>query len=568
VATASTIRELGDLDTAPVKQTACPEPDVHADDLDRPPSPESRASDAVGTTTGASVVGSGLWHLSAKLMPQVYVLVISITAARILGPDGMGQQSFMSFVQVSVVLLFTGGLSAALMRYTAELVGQGAPDVVRGLLRWGWRLLTIGSLTTVVLLAAVGWPRGELRAAWMLAAAAGGIAVLHAVPHAVLTGLQRWREASIVSLTTGAAGAIGTLLVLRAGYGITGMFAVEVVVTTANLLWVSGLVRREVRKLGTEVTPPAPALRRRIRNYAAGAWVHLVLFLVVWRRSELFILDWTSTDAQIAMYSVAFATLGAARQIPGALAQTLAPAVATLYGAGEMLRIDRGFGRGLRLLTIMVLPMTAGLLAVGPRLLTAAFGSEYADAAAPLLIMTLVFPLLPLNSMCSGVLHGLALIRPVLVASGVATVVNVALALLLIPDGGAVGAAWANSGAQLTAAVLMLTATLRALPDARLHLRSVLPTVLASALCGGAAYLVVQGVPGLLGVVLAIGAGVATFGLAATILGILPADDAAWLDGAMGARLGGVVGKGVRLVARRDLGPASDHDDDGRGTDD
>jgi O-antigen/teichoic acid export membrane protein len=532
-----------------VKQTTDREGGVEADDPGRSPAPESRSSDAVGTTTGAAVAGSGLWHLTARVMPQVYVLVISIAAARILGPEAMGQQSFISFVQVSVVLLFTGGLSGALMRFTAELAGRGAPDVVRGLLRWSWRLLGIGSLTTVVLLAAVGWPRGDLRGAWMLAAAAGGVSVLHAVPHSVLTGLQKWRAASIVSLVTGAAGALGTLLVLQAGYGIVGMFAVEIVVTSLNLLWVTRLVRREMLTSGPVVTPPDPALQRRIRNYAAGSWVHLVLFLVVWRRSELFVLDWTSTDVQIAMYSVAFATLGAVRQIPGALAQTLAPAVATLYGAGEMERISRGFSRGVRLLTIMVLPMTTGLLAVGPALLVAAFGEEYAEAGVPLLIMTAVFPLLPLNSMCSGVLQGLGRIRPVLIASGVATVVNVVLALLLIPPSGAVGAALANSGAQLTATVLILAATLQGLPDVVLRLRSVLKTAVAAALCGVVAYVLGRWLPGLAGLALGVAAGVAVFVAVGATLRILPADDAAWLDSSLGGRLGGTVGRVVRRMA-------------------
>jgi O-antigen/teichoic acid export membrane protein len=538
---------------------------MRADDPYPASTPEGRSSDIVGTTTGASVAGAGFWHLAAKVMPQLYVLIISITAARILGPDGMGQQSFISFVQISVVLLFTGGLSKAMMRYTAELVGQGSTDVVRGLLRWGWRILSLGALAAVILLATMGLLRDQLQAAWLLAALVGGVAVLHSVPHAVLTGLQRWRSASVVSLSTGGAGALGTLLVLHAGYGITGMFAVELVVTTVNLLWVGRLVRRTVVAQSATISPPDAALRGRVRSYAAGVWLHLALSLVVWRRSELFILDWTSTDAQIAMYSVAFATLGAARQIPGALAEPMTPAVANLLGAGEMERISRGFSRGARLLMILVLPMTAGLLAIGPQLVQAAFGEEYRDAGVPLLILTAIFPLLPLSSLCAGVLHGLGRIRPILVATAVATAVNLVLAFSLIPGRGAIGAAIANSAAQMTAATLMLAATLRTLSGVSLRLRSILSAAVASLLCGLVAFAIGQNVAGLGGLLLAIACGILTFGIAATGLRIVPADDAAWLDEALGARFGGSLGRVIRLMSPREH--AAEDDVPGRAED-
>jgi O-antigen/teichoic acid export membrane protein len=520
-----------------------PDPDAAAE-LDA--APETRGPDVVAATTGASVVGAGLWHMAAKVLPQLYVLAISVTAARILGPAGMGQQSFISFVQVSVVLLLTGGFSAALMRHTAEVVGRGSPDVARGLLRWAWRLLGVGAVGGVAILVAMGLFRAELRSAWMLAAVAGGMAVLHAVPHSVLTGLQRWREASIVSLVTGALGAGGTLAVLQAGGGIPGMFAVEAVVTAINLVWTTVLVRRSVTRLTTTTTMPDATLRRRVRVYAGGAWLQLVLHLVVWKRSELFVLDWTSTDTEIAMYSVAFATLGAARQIPHALASTLAPAIATLYGAGAMERIARGLGRGVRLLVIASLPLAAGLLALGPLLLRVVFGEDYAPAGPVLQLMAVVLPILPLSAMCSGVLHGLDRIRSILLASVVATVVNVVLALTLIPAHGAIGAAIANGGAQLTAVVFMLRAALAALPDVSLRLRALLPALVATVLCGFTAFAIGQTLGGAFGLVLGSALGAVVFLGSAGVLRILDEEDARWIDEALGARVGGRVGRVAR----------------------
>jgi hypothetical protein len=44
---------------------------------------------AAARTTGASVVRGGIWNLVARVLPQVYVLIISVAAARFLGADGM-----------------------------------------------------------------------------------------------------------------------------------------------------------------------------------------------------------------------------------------------------------------------------------------------------------------------------------------------------------------------------------------------------------------------------------------------------------------------------------------------
>src|SRR4051794_6487794 len=47
-----------------------------------------------GATTGARVFGGGIWKMLSNALPQIYTLILSVAAARDLGPSGMGRQSF------------------------------------------------------------------------------------------------------------------------------------------------------------------------------------------------------------------------------------------------------------------------------------------------------------------------------------------------------------------------------------------------------------------------------------------------------------------------------------------
>ena len=65
---------------------------------------------AVAGTTGSSVLRGGFWNVASVLLPQIYLLVLSIVAARFLGPENMGRQSFIAFIALSATALFGGGI--------------------------------------------------------------------------------------------------------------------------------------------------------------------------------------------------------------------------------------------------------------------------------------------------------------------------------------------------------------------------------------------------------------------------------------------------------------------------
>ena len=335
--------------------------------------------DAVARTTGRSVLGGGMWYLLARAAPQLYTVAVSVAAARFLGAEGLGRQSFISFVAISTAMVVGGGFTIAVARYVGETMGRARPGRVRGLIGWAWKVQGSSALVGGAILAGAALAAPDPQAAWLLAAVATIVAMLHNVPSAALIGLQRWRAASVVGLVTGAISVAATIAVLAAGGGITGMFAVEAAVAAGNLVWTSWLARRALlgRVRDDRAAGRVAAGGGSLRCDHIGRRGDHVRRLAMGRA---FFLARYSTDTEIALYSISFGMVAALGMIPLALSGVLGPALATLYGGGATDRIRSGFGRALRLIVLTSLPLTAAGLSLGPLLLRLAYGDDYEAA--------------------------------------------------------------------------------------------------------------------------------------------------------------------------------------------
>jgi O-antigen/teichoic acid export membrane protein len=505
------------------------------------PAPDAGATDAAATT-GASVVRGGLWSAASNLVPQLFVMAVSIAGARFLGPSGLGRQSFIAFVVSSTQYLLAFGMPVALMRTVGESVGAGRGAAARGLVAWAQRIAVPLSVAAFGLLFGAALFGAEPRAAWILAAITAAAGVATSIPGAALTGLQRWRDMSIVIIAANVSGALTTILVLALGGGITGMIAVQLGVALTILVAVWILARRRMRDVAPAAVDPGP-LKWSTLQYAGSAFAGSLVTLIVFRRSEFFFLEHYADDRQIALYSVAFAAVTTLVLVPQALANVVSPAVATLYGAGMHDRIRTGYARTLRLLLLATLPVTAGALALGPETVRLVFGSGFAGTKAPLLLLLVTFPLIPLMNASYSLIVGLGKIRfPLVVGTG-SSALNIALDFALIPRHAAIGAAVANGCAQGATALATIVYAARLAGPVRWEPGALVRTTLASAAAGGVAWVVLDLVGGAVGVAVGVTAGAAAFVVLAAALRVLSQDDAGWLERSFGGRIG--------VVARR-----------------
>jgi O-antigen/teichoic acid export membrane protein len=500
-------------------------------------------------TTAATVARGGLWNLTSTAVPQLYLIAISIAAARFLGAANFGRQSLISFVELSVAMILSAGIPNTLIRYVGEAVGCGDSATLAALLRWSWRVESVAAIAGSLALIGIALAGATPRAAWFFASVGVAVQVLARVPNAFLNGLQRWRESSIIALAVGAGVMCVSIVVLALGGGISGMFAVEAAGGIASLAAMAAVARRFRPR---EIRPRLE--REQIRSvirFALLVSAGIFLTLVVYRRSEFLFLSHYSSDTQIALYSVGFSAVGALLLISQPLVAVALPAVATLWGAGEYDRIRSGYGRATRLLLLLTLPLTAAALALGPETLKLLYGPEFSSLRPVLLILLAPLPFYSVAALSTGLLAGTG--RPVfpLIIGIPAAAVNIGLDFALIPRHGAMGAAIANSTAQLAAGLPVVAYVQRLVRPTAVSLWPVTRGALASAVAGLVAWFAVEWLGGIAGVLAGLGASAVTFAVLASLLRILAADDAAWLEEAGGVRLAPAVRNLARWWAPR-----------------
>jgi glycosyltransferase involved in cell wall biosynthesis/O-antigen/teichoic acid export membrane protein len=506
-------------------------------------------SEAATSTTGLSVIAGGIWNSFSQALPQGFALIVSIAAARYLGPSGMGRQSFIAFTMISLSQLVSEGLKEALMRSIGETLGADRQGAVRGLVRWALPITIVGGLAGGAILAIAGLLGASPTAAWLLAGVECVLIVGAGVPWAILAGSQMWRQASMVGLLTAMVGVPVTIAVLAAGGGITGMFAVEAATAAVALVAIGVLAGKALSRLPKHVEDIAD-LRHRTSRYAVLATLMTLATFVVWQRSEFFFLSAYSTDRQIAFYSIAFAAANGLALLPGALAGTLSPAFATLYGARDHARIHSGYWRAQRLLPAVSFPLLAGSLALGPALIKLAYGASYAPAGPVLLILLALFPLVPLLGTANALLVGLGALRIALICEAFGGLVTIALNFLLVPSHAAIGAALADIGGQLAVVLPILVYAGRLVGPMSLDAGASARAIAVSVVAGIAAWIADELVGGVGGLALGVGAGVVVFTVLASLIEVVPRRDQQWASEMVRGRMGGAAGKlAARLIA-------------------
>jgi O-antigen/teichoic acid export membrane protein len=502
---------------------------------------------------GARVLKGGAWQTAAQMAPYLLTALVSIVAARILGPDGMGRQSFISFIVLAAAMLSSAGFPTAIPRYVGELIGQGEEGKLRSLVSWSWRVeLVAGSLGAgaLLLIAALG---ATPRLAWIFGAVAVFAGVLHKVPGSILSGAQQWKQNAVVLVATGIAGTVATIAALLLGGGITSIFVVLAIINVVMLVWAWGLCNRLLSRVRT-ARIPLGSTRGQIARFAATASVPMILNFVVFQRSEFFFLERSSTDSQIAIYSIAFSLYAALLTLPGGFGAMFTPTIAMMLGAGSYERIRSGYARGLRLVLFIAIPVAAGAAVFGPPLIKLLYGAQYEAAGDVLLILAPSLLIAPAGGISGGVLYGYGRLRIPVVIASVSAITDLVLAALLVPHLDAEGAAIANLSAQIVGGAIGIGYCVRLVGGIQLAPRHLAKMVAAAAAAGGCAELILLLGGGAGPFFLALAVAVAVYATLGASFGVLPREDADWLTEALGSRANGRITRICKRFAGAPLG--------------
>lgn len=483
------------------------------------------------------IFASGVWIAVSTIVPFLATAVLSVVAGRILGAELLGQQSLIAFAgQLGSALIVTS-LTDACIRWLAAY-RTGEPERVPGLERWTMRAHAVVGLVPALVLLTIGLTRGAYAAAWAIVAASVFLDALGWGCSSRIIARDGWAPVAQRRLVTQVlAVALGVLAVV-AGYGITGIFAANLIGSLVLLILLRPLLKRSDAKVIDRF--PRPVVRLWV-IFAGSA----VLTQVVGGRIEILFLGAFTNGEQIAHYTVALMLVATAMTLPGAIAGASMPAIAAASGAGDIARASEALSRAMRISAVLSLPLTAGIIAAGPAFIVALYGDEFREAASLSRYVALLAVVVPCGRLTSSYWSGLGRLRLPVIAGIAGAVLEVALALALIPRFEAGGAVAATLVGQGTAALVGITLTWRAIGSMPVRLRGWLTCAVASAIATVAGMAAAQG-GGLLGAVTGGLTVCAVFLVLAVLAGraglaILDDEDGRWLRYALPARLSPLV---------------------------
>jgi len=462
------------------------------------------------------------WMVRAALS-----VLISVLTARYLRPDEMGRYAFLVWLAGLLPVVLSLGLPTTLTRYTAEAAGGDRPMTAGALLGVAVRWQAAVALAAAALLAGAALVVPEPWR-WPLALTALSVPsqVIYASLAGFLSGLQVFAWQALLSVGMLAALAALFSLVAALDGGVGGLMLAHAVANGAGLGVLAWLARREGRRRGAlpAATPLTAATRADVLRYARGASALVVLDAVVWQRTEVAFLQALASPAEIAFYALAFGVAAQISRIPYQASVVLFPSFPALVGGGRVAELAGLHATAMRYLVLLGAPLAVGLAVTAPGVIALLYGPAYAPAAVVLSVLALG----SLPAFAAGaspaVLHATKRQDRLLRQGVLAAVVDVLLALALIPLAGALGAALASVVAQGLGSVLAIRAAVR-IAGARVPTGALVRITAAALLMGLAAAAAMLAVGGVAGLVFAVLAGVAAYPLALRTLRALTAED-------------------------------------------
>ncbi len=372
--------------------------------------------------------------------------IMNVVLARVLGVVDYGRLAFLSSVMDIAGVIVSLGVGAAVVQFGAKAHAAGRADEVRALLSrsTGFRLLVVAPVITVIVAFLADVPAALLVCAivfgvWLPAAGESA--------SAALTVENRTATDAKLEMVVNLIGQGAVLVALFTLASADSVWNARLIVAGIAAFAAVPLIDRRYRT--ATIRPRLP------RGFPPGFWrfaiptgLSGIVSTLALSRSEVVLLQWLSDPAEVGLYAMAFGLATHLFAPAQALVNPLLPAISSLWEVDKD-AVGRAFTRTLRTLaTIIALLMAAAgpMLALLVPLL---YGAAFADAQSIVLVlmMTAGITLLatPMTAFVSARLRGFSLLR----ANVVALVVDLAVALSLIPVLGAWGAVAAKGGVGL-----------------------------------------------------------------------------------------------------------------------
>ncbi len=404
-----------------------------------------------------TIARNTIWYALENLIGFGTSFITGIAIARVLGPTKMSYIVYVSWIATLVYSLGSVGLPMTTRKYMAEFVGRGDLPTARFIyLRM---LLTQTVLAAIATLGAVLWvlhtSPAEYRAASLMLVLSIFPAMINFISAQANVASENLSANLPGSLSSTATYFILTLLAITLGWGVNGIALAMLAMRVADcLVRLTPTFRRIHRWSGEEVHPPAD-LRVRMTRFAVQSVTGMVLTLIVWDRSELFLLKHLNPDIrQISFYSVAIGLAERLLLFPTIFAEATGASVMAQFGRDSS-RLPAMTAAAARYIALVSIPIHLIAIPLAAPVLLVLYGKQYIGAllvasVSPLLCLPKAF-LRPIQDLFESVERQ----KYFLIMSVLASFVDIGVAWALIPRYGALGACLGSGAAQFMAVALL-----------------------------------------------------------------------------------------------------------------
>lgn len=397
------------------------------------------------------------WYGLENLIGFGTTLITSIAIARTLGPTKLGYFVYVTWLTGIISSLGQVGIPITTRKYMAEYIASGDFSTAR-FIYFRTFFLQAG-IAVVLTLGAVVWVFHDAPPDYRLAALLLVVGMLPSMSNYVSAQANVAAEQLAAnlpaSLVSTAVYFILTLTAIGLDWGVTGIAFAMFASRTADFLIRLVPTMRRVNSWNTGNPHPPADLRARMMSFALQSVTGMLLALVVWDRSELFLLKHLSNDInQLSFYSVSFNMAERLLLFPTIFAGAAGATMMAQYGR-DRTKLPAMTAASIRYVALISLPLHIIAVPLAAPALLVLYGQKYVGAllvatAAPLLCLPKAF-LGPIQSLFESIDRQ----KYYLITTVIASFVDVGVAWYLIPKHGALGACIGSGVAQITAVGLM-----------------------------------------------------------------------------------------------------------------
>lgn len=450
----------------------------------------------------------------ASLISAVGIFVSGILVARLLGPEGTGVVSLASWIIITSSMVAGLGLPLAIERFYPELEVLGEKAQARRIASKFVYLTLVGIALTSATLAgiwALVW-RPIDGGLWAIVMVAVGFQALADYFFAYCRANQLFKRLAILSIFS----VLIRLTILVAGALLIGVYGALIAFVAALAIptfLALALLRGGSGRLSS-------AIKGRVIRLSATAWLSGIFYSVVWTRSEVVFIEAYWSVEEVGLFSAGLAVASIVVLLPSLLTTALLPFLSEKVGRGARVEIQSNYDTMIIIVSLLVLPACMGMAGIAPALVPLLFGKAFEAAVEVAIVLAAISALTIFSTFSHNLLFRFEKGWLSLLSNVLGLAVLVAAGLLVIPEYGIMGAAWARGGVHGVVTLLQVLCA-RWFLGFTLPYGALMRLLAAAVLCGLSAYAVLMIIDGPGALLLAIPVGALVYGACVRLTGAL-----------------------------------------------